>query len=70
MISPGSVKKLFLVGDYSFMLILIPSRIQRISFGKEEAPQSYYSYVEEADDAANKVSQRSEAHPERGAQTT
>ena len=38
--------------------IFILSCIQSISFGKEEAPQAYYKYVEEADDAANKVRQR------------
>ena len=30
--------------------------LSRNSGGKEEAPQAYYEYVEEADDAANKVS--------------
>ena len=34
----------------------MPSCIQKISFGKEEAPQAYFTYVEEADDDANKVS--------------
>jgi len=31
--------------------------------GKEEAPQAYYEYVEEADDDAGNVSRKSEAHP-------
>jgi hypothetical protein len=37
---------------------LIPSCIQSIGLGKEEAPQAYFLYVEEAGDAANKVRQR------------
>jgi len=45
-----------------------PLRILRVVFqvlcpqsksgGREEAPEAYFTYVEEADDDANKVSQR------------
>jgi hypothetical protein len=32
--------------------------LSSLSSGKEEAPEAYFTYVEEADDDANKVSQR------------
>ena len=41
----------------------IPFCFQRITRRQGGGDEAYYTYVEEADDDANKVSQRPEAHP-------
>jgi len=44
--------------------VVIPFRFQRITRRQEGDDETYFTYVEEADDDANKVSRRPEAHPE------
>ena len=40
------------------MMCFIPSRIQRITRRQGGGDEAYYTYVEEADDDANKVSRK------------
>ena len=40
------------------MIMIIPCCIQRITRRQGGGDEAYYTYVEEADNAANKVSQR------------
>ena len=42
----------------------MPFRFQRITRRQGGSDEAYCTYVEEAGEAANKVSQRPEAHPE------
>jgi hypothetical protein len=44
-------------------LYIIPFRFQRITRRQGGGDEAYFTYVEEADDAANKVSQRKRRYP-------